>query len=117
MTTQELTSGVRRLVRHLGLLASLAIARIIVPVIAALCIAFRPGYRPDEQGWLVLALELSALALPLLSMAIFFWIWTRWAVRCPHCQAPLGREMKKVYDVTATGICRECGKGVVDEMD
>jgi hypothetical protein len=112
---QELAREVGRRIRRLRVFANLALAGALGPPIFVILVVFQPRYRPEEQGWLILTLEFSAFVLPLLFMAMFLKEWTAWAIRCPHCHAPLGREKKKAYDVTTTGICRACGKGVIDE--
>lgn len=79
-------------------------------------ITMRSGYSPEKQGDFVIFLAYSALVVPACALGLCFVLLRRFGVRCPHCQAFLGREKKKFYDVTVTGRCRKCGKGVVDDL-
>lgn len=117
MTRRELKGAVTRRIRFMGASLYFGLVWMFASIAAAIYRGFQLG-RPDGMLDSVgVTLMVSSMALPLLCMLVFMVLWTKWPIRCPHCNAPLGREKKRVYDVTATGICRECGKGVVDEAD
>lgn len=54
--------------------------------------------------------------IPILGFIAAYGALRVFGVRCPHCEAFLGMEKKKFYDVIATGRCRKCGKSVIHDV-
>lgn len=78
-------------------------------------ITVQPDYSPEKQGDFLVFLTLSALIVPICVLGLCFIVLRRLGIKCPYCQAILGMEKKKFYDVTKTGRCRKCGKTVIDD--
>ena len=116
MTRTELTSAVRRHNRYRVWLVNLALVALFGFPSLGIYVTTRPGYSPERYGGLVVALDICALVIPICALGLTWLVLRRYGVRCPHCQAFAGLEKPRVYDVTVTGRCRQCGKILLDDM-
>ena len=116
MTRTELTAALRRLDRYRAWILGFALVVMLGFPWIGFYVTIRPGYSKETQGNFVVLLALSALVVPVCALVLCFILLRRIGVRCPHCQAFLGMEKKRFYDVTVTGRCRKCGESVIDDM-
>lgn len=105
MTKTELEVAIRRHSRYRSIILFIMAAAVFGAPIANIVFRF-----PAE---LFLCLFLG---IPILGFFLAHVALRVLGVRCPHCEAFLGIEKKKFYDVIATGRCRKCGKSVIDDV-
>src|SRR5688500_8785765 len=96
MTRAELDVAVRRHIRsRLALMNSALVVLLGVPA---------AGVHFDLDPEIII---IGTLVVPFLLIALTIPLQMRLAPRCPNCQAPLGLEKKRFYDVVSTGRCRQ----------